>query len=221
MYQLRIKDDNTSTYLFELEDNNINELAIKFNQEILNKQTKQPNNKEQKKTQNSYHISTNFTLTSNYTYLLKYFLLPINKINKLDNNYENHLIKLQPYTLLDLFTTKCLLDPYYILINVFNINEEIIYQTFVLYLNKTITKSALDKFIESNESNESNNFNQEIIINNFFVNSIPARKNIYAKLLIIYLKNKQILPFNIAYKPYTSLLNMVNMVNMVNIVNIE
>ena len=133
----------------------------------------------------------------NSLYLLPFFILNYKIISQLNINKLKEIIKLNPYYLLDIMTfTDSMLDPYYLLIKLFKVNEEVIYQTFILYLNKTITIH-----------NKSNQVNINTIINSFFY----MKKNVtdinkYYKLFSFYLSNKKLLPFMINFTPYISYL---------------
>lgn len=136
-------------------------------------------------------------LDENSLYLLPFFVLNSKIISQLHINKLKEIIKLNPYYLLDIMTfSDCMIDPYYLLIKLFKVNEEVLYQTFILYLNKTITIH-----------NKSNKININTIINNFFYmkkNVIDINK--YYKLFSFYLSNKKLLPFMINFTPYISCL---------------
>lgn len=96
---------------------------------------------------------------------------------------------LKPDKLLDLMFGKCLTDPY-TLFKFLGLNEDYMYQAFVLYLNKTIEHSSTVVNTDLIE-----------IRNNFFKNCSMSDKDLkkYDSLLLFYLKNKKIETFNIKY----------------------
>jgi hypothetical protein len=118
-------------------------------------------------------------------------LLPI------ENNELDYDEILKPNNLLDLMFKKCLTDPYQLFINFLGINEDNFYQAYILYLNITIEYTPTVD-------------NPDIINirNNFFKNSDVSnmQENLkkYDNLLLFYLHNKKITPFNITYKDYSN-----------------
>ncbi|QKF93636.1 hypothetical protein QKU48_gp0178 [Fadolivirus algeromassiliense] len=134
-------------------------------------------------------------ITQNDIYLLPLFILNNKYIKQISVDKLREIIELNPNSILDILMCKeVMIDPYYLLVNLFNVNEELIYQTFILYLNKTISIA-----------NEANKININNIINDFF----NDRKNVininkYHKLFSFYMSNKKILPFMIEYNPYKS-----------------
>lgn len=134
-------------------------------------------------------------LTVNDIHLLPYFLLNFNRVGDVITYKLDGIINLDPHYILDLITFKdCMIDPYYLLVKLFNINEELIYQTFILYLNKTIKITSQPNKIDINE-----------IIDDF----LYTRNNLddinkYYKLFSFYVSNKKLLPFMITYSPYIS-----------------
>ena len=134
----------------------------------------------------------NYQLSINNLNILPFLLFDNIIINKLDDVFFLEISKITPETLMNIFTYKCLLDPYILLKNIFKLNEEYIYQSFVLYLNQTI---ELDVNLSE--------FNHDIYLNNFFVNS-EKYPDKYNKLFMFYLKSKLLYPFMIKYVPYHS-----------------
>lgn len=193
-------------------DNDIEECLIEFNSLLSseNSQNINPNNDlskvciiSVKSNDNIIKIMNNSgdEYKMNDVKLIKYFLFKksvLDKINKINKNFHNKLEKLCPEILLDIFTSKkCLIDPYYVFIKIFKINENHIYQTFILYLNKTIRIN--DVIVK---------FDSDVIIDNFFSSNNYNNKtyinNHYEKLLLFYLKQKQIYPFMIKFNNYVS-----------------
>ena len=128
--------------------------------------------------------------------LLPFFIFRKKTLEKLNINYLENLIKLDSYLILNiLIYYDCLLDPFYILLNVFNLNKEIIYQTFVLYLNKSLFQNNINNEIKMNKISE------DFLNNNENNDSLIMDCN---KLLIYYIKAKQIYPFVIKYEKYNS-----------------
>ncbi len=113
-------------------------------------------------------------------------LLPQNKLN--DNI-------LKPDKLLDLMFQKCLTDPY-TLFKFLELNEDYLYQAFVLYLNKTIEYSPTVVNTDLVE-----------IRDNFFKNCSISNNDLknYDSILLFYLKNKKIETFSIKYTNLESL----------------
>ncbi len=108
-------------------------------------------------------------------------LIPQNELDEKD--------LLKPDILLDLMFKKCLTD-LYILVKFLGLNEDHIYQAFVLYLNKTIEYSPTVINTDLVE-----------IRDNFFENCNMSDEDIkkYDSLLLFYLKNKKIETFSVKY----------------------
>lgn len=134
--------------------------------------------------------------------LLPLFIFDRQLIDKMDDDKIQKIIELNPNELLDIFTYgKCLMDPYFILMDIFNVKRETIYQVFVLYLNKTISSS-----------NEINQLNFNKIIKDFFINcnyELIWSKDIkiLKKLISFYIMSKQIYPFMLEYQKYDCFFN--------------
>ena len=111
-------------------------------------------------------------------------------ISKSQLNNQNIL---NPKILLDMMFKKCLTDPY-TLIKFVGLNEDHMYQTFVLYLNKTIEHSPT---IANTDLIE--------IRDNFFKNCSMPDKDLkkYDSLLLFYLKNKKIETFSVKYTQFS------------------
>ena len=122
---------------------------------------------------------------------LPYFLFNKDTITTLDEEYISNIINLNPRYLADVFTQKCLSDPYHVITKVFKLGEELIYQTYIHYLNKTI--SVADDITKIDLTQISKCF--------FINNDAPANK--YNTLLLKYLKQRSLPPFIIIFKQYT------------------
>ena len=123
----------------------------------------------------------NFTI--NKAYLLLFLILNKKIIANVD---IKNIVKFNPYCILDIMTfTDCMINPYDILIHLFHINEELIYQTFILYLNKTVTINNKPNHLDINK-----------IFNNFFQNNkYICSIDKYHKLFSFYLLNKKFRTF--------------------------
>src|SRR5437879_3399901 len=64
-------------------------------------------------------IGDNSNFYPYHTNLLKYFLFPKNVITALDNDFIEKLCDLDTKILLEIFTRKCLINPYYVLKNIY------------------------------------------------------------------------------------------------------
>jgi len=130
--------------------------------------------------------------------LLPFFIFPKNVLDKLDIVDLSLITKLNPQLLLDVFTyNKSLLNPYYVLSKIFHINDDFIYQSFILYLNNTISVSI-----------EKSQFNVDIIVNNFICHN-TFNNSKYKNLFMYYIGSKQILPFRIKYQKYVSKFDLI------------
>lgn len=131
----------------------------------------------------------------NELYLFPFFIFNRKLISELTSNKLKGIIELNPNYILDIMSfNKCMIDPYLILIKLFNVNEELFYQVFIQYLNKTIKVNKVK-----------NQINTHAIINKFFYDSSNViNMNRYHKLFLFYLSNKGLLPFMISYTPYIS-----------------
>lgn len=139
-----------------------------------------------------YKINKTVLISNLMPIELKYF--PYLVLHK--NIISQHLIQNQmtPEFLLNIFTSKkCIINPYNVLINIFNINEELIYQTFILFLNKTIFNN-----------HKTNSLNLSDVFKNFFINDNNIDHIKYNRLFTYYLSAKKIYPFMIKYEPYVS-----------------
>ena len=133
-----------------------------------------------------------------YLTYLPYMLFNEGVLKVADIEYLQKIIELEPKYLCDLFVQKCMTDPFILLVDVFGLNEELIYQVFVYYLNRTV--DVVD---------EVHKMDLIMVVEMFFVNSLD-RDNInkYSKLFLKYLKMKQLMPFMIAYKKYEVIFNI-------------
>jgi len=125
-----------------------------------------------------------------YLIYLPHMLFNGKTLQNINDEYLEKIIKLEPTYLCDLFVQKCMTDPFILLVNVFRLNEELIYQIFVHYLNQTI--EAVDVI---------NNIDLNMVVKMFFINN-SENSDKYSKLFMKYLKMKQLMPFMIAYKEY-------------------
>ncbi|ARF11571.1 hypothetical protein Klosneuvirus_2_7 [Klosneuvirus KNV1] len=140
-----------------------------------------------------YKVNEHIIVSNLIPYDLKY--LPYLVLHK--NILSQYPVKdtIPDFFLLNVFTSKkCIINPYNVLINIFNINEELIYQTFILFLNKTIFNN-----------HKTNPLNLTDIFKNFFIdnNNIDHKK--YNRLFTYYLSAKEIYPFMIKYDSYISI----------------
>lgn len=115
------------------------------------------------------------------------------------NILQQHSVKdITPEFLLNVFTSKkCLVSPYDVLLKVFNVNEELIYQTFILFLNKTIFNNQ-----------KTNPLNLTDVFNIFFINDGQIDHKNYNRLFTYFLSAKKIYPFMIRYEPYVSIFDV-------------
>lgn len=122
---------------------------------------------------------------------LPYFVLHKDIISKYDIN------SITNGSLLNIFTSKkCITDPYKVLLKIFNISEELIFQTFILFLNKTISDNH--KTIQLNLTD---------IFENFFIDkNIDYSK--YNRLFTYFISAKKIYPFTIQYNKYISMYDL-------------
>ena len=165
-----INDHHQNAIVIELEFNNKN---IKLESDIITK------------------------LTLNDIYLLPFFIFSKNKLNKMNVDDLLHIINLNPQSLLDIITyDESLLNPYVVLSKIFHMNDDFIYQSFILYLNKTIS-------IDTSQSQ----FNINAIVDNFIYHSTFNNQK-YKNLFMYYISSKQILPFKIKYQKYISKFNL-------------
>lgn len=130
---------------------------------------------------------------------IPYFIFTNESLSKISLETIEDIQLLKPGLLLDILTyDQALLNPYFVLTNIFKVPEEAIYQAFILYLNKTIMME--DDPIKVN-------FNK--IFSEFFSSDnnkdIPLYK--YQKLLTFYLSAKKILPFMVKFEQYHSNFN--------------
>jgi hypothetical protein len=138
------------------------------------------------------HETNNSHLDSKYLYLLPYFLLNKELIRGMTDETYDRIVKLDPHILLEIFTySKNITHPYNLLTQLYHLNEEIVYQIFILYLNKTL--KVTEELVE---------FHYDTIINHFHPQMQDPES--YHQLLLYYLKAKQILPFNVHFQPYKS-----------------
>ena len=146
---------------------------------------------------NDIIVESNIILSLN---IIPYLLLNKDLLSKLSQNDLYKLIKLDPEFLLNVITyDKCLINPYYLLIKLININEEALYQTFILYLNKSIScNTEMEKI-------DLTNITKTFLINcdNKICTEYTYKK--YDKLLTYYISAKKITPFMIKFTPYSSL----------------
>lgn len=137
-------------------------------------------------------LSNDSRLSLHHIHLLQFFIFDNKKIMMLKNTVFQD-IKLNPQIILDIVTyQKHLIDPIYILTNVFNMRETHLFQSFILYLNKCIktaenmNKLDINKIVGGFISKENRDFDK------------------YKKLLIHYISLKKILPYKIHFNEYDS-----------------
>lgn len=130
--------------------------------------------------------------------LFPLFIFDKNKLLEL-NEIDIKNIKLgNPKIFMEILTYKnYLMNPYYVLKNLFNVKDEMLYQIFILYLNNTIK-------IE----NDITAIKSEIIIKNFIDNDTDIIP--YNNLFKYYLAARKIYPFMIRYEYYNSKFNTNN-----------
>lgn len=136
-------------------------------------------------------------LSVNDIYLLPFFIFSKNDLINIDSNDITLITQLNPQSLLDIFTyNNSLLNAYFVLSEIFHVSDHCIYQTFTLYLNKTIYINP-----------ETTKFNMDTIIGNFVKNDNFIDNLKYKNLFIYYIASKQIFPFKIKYEKYISKFN--------------
>lgn len=189
MYYIQNKLTNT-TNLYETLETMLIGLNIILSD--LYDETKMLINIEQINDTFVYKIGENMMVSNKIPARLSYLQFVLLHKNVLSQHNINNIT---PEVLLDIFTSKyCFSNPYNILLNIFNVNEELIYQTFILFLNKTITNN-----------HETNPLNLDNVFNNFFINNSTIDHQKYNRLFTYYLSAKKIYPFMIRYNPYISL----------------
>jgi hypothetical protein len=140
---------------------------------------------------NDIYIETNVCLTQDKVH---YLLFNKKIIQKLSENDLAKLKNLEPDMILNIFThNQCMINPYYLFIKILNTNEEAFYQTFILYLNKSIS-----------QNNEIEKIDMSMIIETFFNKCDNVNYANYKRLLNYYLATKRILPYMIKFVPYHS-----------------
>ena len=127
------------------------------------------------------NLNNNSIFSHNDIHFMKYFLLS-KEILDTQNNIGTP-IRNPSELILNLFLCECMMSPYFIF-QLFEINEDYIYQTFIMFLNKTV---HTNKEIDENNKNESIILTS--IIKDFFKNEIIYPKK-YEKLFKFYLKQK-------------------------------
>jgi len=194
--------------LIQMQNDNLNDIIINFNKilSIINETEK---GKYVIKNNDSHNViielefdnkniklesDNTITLSHEMIHLFPFFIFSKNTLINMDDNDLLLITKLNTQLLLDVFTyDKLLLDPFYILSNIFHVSTDCIYQIFVLYLNKTISIN-----------HELSQFNMNIIIDNFTNNNIHTKNLKFENLLMYYISSKKILPFRIKYQKYVS-----------------
>lgn len=197
--------------LIQMQNDNLNDIIINFNKilSIINETEK---GKYVIKNNDSHNViielefdnkniklesDNTITLSHEMIHLFPFFIFSKNTLINMDDNDLLLITKLNTQLLLDVFTyDKLLLDPFYILSNIFHVPNDCIYQIFVLYLNKTISIN-----------HELSQFNMDIIIDNFINDNIHTKKLKFKNLLMYYISSKKILPFRIKYQKYVSKFN--------------
>ena len=132
---------------------------------------------------------------------IPYFIFKDSILQNINFNIIEDIQLMHPETLLNIMTYNgSILNPYKVLIEIFNIPEEFLFQAFILFLNKTV----------SSEENPLK-INIDSIYGSFFINykkiinEIPIDK--YHKLLMFYMSSKKILPFMLKFNQYSSKFN--------------
>lgn len=192
--KLYLTDKNINTIIIQLNVlmSNGSNWMIKINNNLENEML----NLESHENNIILKTDDNIKLDRNDIHLLPFLLFNDQKICKFTKERFYEIISLCPDTLVDIFTYKCMIDPYTLLVEIFKINKEYIHQAFILYLNKTI-----------NSGNDICQFNYNVVIKNFFVNSENYPED-FNKLFMFYLKARQIYPFMINYNLYSSKFNI-------------
>lgn len=141
-----------------------------------------------------YKSNDNIITSNIIPYNIQYLqYLTLHK-NNLAGNFN---IEASEY-LLNIFTyKKCLMDPYIVLLNIFKINEELIYQTFILFLNKTIFNNHTINQLDLNN-----------IFGDFFINHSAINHKKYNRLFTYFLSAKEIYPFMINYEKHISIFDI-------------
>lgn len=129
---------------------------------------------------------------------IPYFIFKSSILHNINFNTIKDIQYIDPETVLNILTYKePLLNPYKVLVKIFNAPEELIFQTFILFLNKTVS-------LEDNPLK----INIDLIYQSFFINykkiinEIPMEK--YHKLLMFYMSSNKILPFMLKFNKYYS-----------------
>ena len=204
----RIKINN----IIQMQNDNLNDIIVNFNKilSIINETEKKEKYVIKNNDSQNVIIELEFdnkniklesdnpiTLSYEMIHLFPFFIFHKNTLINMDDNDLLLITKLNTQLLLDVFAyDKLLLDPFYILSNIFHVPNDCIYQIFVLYLNKTISIN-----------HELSQFNMDIIIDNFINNNIYTKKLKFENLLMYYVSSKKILPFRIKYQKYVSKFN--------------
>jgi len=120
--------------------------------------------------------------------MIKYVIMDIliDILKSKINDADLEILNIHPQTLLDLMIKYEINLP--IIFNDLHMNPNHLYQTFILYLNKTIQKS---NDITKTDLNE-------IIMDFLQTNTVNVQP--YKTLLLFYMSNKKILPFMLDYQ---------------------
>jgi hypothetical protein len=139
-------------------------------------------------------------LSYDYSYLIVFFIFTDVKILSLDSNVIENIIKLNPNSILDIIMyNNSLLDPIYVLLKIFNIDENALCQVFILYLNKSLLSIQ-----------ENSPFNQKNIIFSFTQSKfIDLQK--YQNLLMYYIGTKKLIPIRLKCIKYVSKFDQLNL----------
>ena len=212
MYYLKVDDEAIFT------ENNLTDAIAGFNKIVSalkeNKETKVIYYNDEKKiiklevNGKSIILESDIEqkLTFEHLHLLPYFIFNKEMLTKLDTDTFKNIMNLRPEMLLDILTyDNCLLDPFYVLLKLFDINEEYIHQTYILYLNKTLLNSK-----------ETNELELDKITNGFILFNEFVDVDKYENLFIHYCSLKKLLPFMITYNKYVSLFDLAELAFMHN-----
>ena len=134
----------------------------------------------------TYTVENFITISKNILDYIPYLFLHNDYLINYINSYSTKILVSD--NLLFVFYNSSLVDPYSSLLDQFKFNEDSIFQTFILFLNKTVS-----------ETEQIVDFKPEEILGDFFnnCNKVPHE---YNKLLLNYLNLRKILPFQLSFK---------------------
>jgi hypothetical protein len=121
---------------------------------------------------------------------IQYLLLDSEKIKNLTNHKLEKIIKFDPSELLNIIFSDNLNNPV-ILFNKLNLNTDIIYQIFILFLNKTI------------KNKENPDYTSMVGIIEDFVQDNYIDLAPFVKLFLFYMRERDLTPITISYNYYS------------------